>query len=427
MGDRPSTTPPIRYAWTTPPDLAAAMADGATIDVLYVHLPFGRDIESAAGIEGHQLFMEQAAWGIRRCLEDLGRPFGIQQWPVDDLVLWLGDWPDLACDEPLEQWLDAQLRLHLSQLDIDAQTRARLAELTIAHQRLPALGVADPLRSYARALHHAQLGACDPAARERQRSAQLMTRALRERAFVFHYQPIVDVVLGRVIAHEALCRGTLDALRFPDVIFAAAERTNKIWELGRVLRDLIGVSLDGVPVDASNAPLMFINVHPNDLDDPAFLEQALSGPLAPHAKRVVVELTERAAIRDYRRVKAFFATLRRHGYQLAIDDLGSGYAGLTALAELEPDFIKFDMGLIRDLHLHPVKQRLIERMHDFAMEIGAETISEGVECAEERDALLRIGCNVMQGYFFARPAPAFADVPKERFPAPPPNNRSLVG
>lgn len=403
------------------------MADGATIDVLYVHLPFGRDIEANFGIEGHQHFMEQAAWGIRRCVEDAGRPFGIQQWPVDDLVLWLGDWPDAPSGESLEQWLDGQLRHELAQLDIDAHTRARLSEVTISHQRLPPIGVADPLRFYARALQHAQRGACDPAARERQRSAQIMERAIRERAFVFHYQPIVDVTRASVIAHEALCRGTLDALRFPDVIFGAAERTNKLWELGRVLRDLVAVSLEEMDASTGIESRLFVNVHPSDLDDPAFLEQTLSGPLARFAKRIVVELTERAAIRDYRRVKAFFATLRRHGYQLAIDDLGSGYAGLTSLAELEPDFIKFDMGLIRDLHLHPVKQRLIERMHDFAIEIGAETISEGVECAEERDALLRLGCHLMQGYFFARPAPGFPEVPAERFPVPSPRPRSLTG
>lgn len=427
MGDRASTERPIRYAWTTPPDLAAAMADGATIDVLYVHLPFGRDIEANFGIEGHQHFMEQAAWGIRRCVEDRGRPFGIQQWPVDDLVLWLGDWPEPTAGDCLEQWLDQELRRELHQLDIDADTLTRLSEVTIAHQRLPSTGISDPLRSYARALHHAQRGACDPAARERQRSALLLERAIRERAFIFHYQPIVDVTQARVIAHEALCRGTLDALRFPDVIFSAAERTNKLWDLGRVLRDLIAACLERTPPTGAREPLLFLNVHPSDLDDPAFLEQALSGPLAANAHRIVVELTERAAIRDYRRVKAFFATLRRHGYQLAIDDLGSGYAGLTSLAELEPDFIKFDMGLIRDLHLHPVKQRLIERMQEFAVEIGSQTISEGVECAEERDALLRIGCKFMQGYFFARPAPTFVDVPAERFPKPPYNARSMVG
>jgi EAL domain-containing protein (putative c-di-GMP-specific phosphodiesterase class I) len=256
-------------------------------------------------------------------------------------------------------------------------------------------------------------------AREKQQGTEAMDAAIVDRAFLFHYQPIVDTRARRILAYEALARGTRDPLRFPDVIFSTAERCDRIWELGRVLRDIAADGLDGwVGSEATPDPLLFINVHPRDIEDPVFLEQALSGGLARHAHRVVIELTERAAIADYRRVKPFFATLRRRGFRLAIDDLGSGYAGLTSLAELEPDFIKFDMGLVRDLHLHPVKQRLIERMNEFAEEIGAQTISEGVETAEERDALVRAGCCHMQGYFFARPAPRPPEIPAERWPDP---------
>lgn len=404
----------LHYAWVLPPNLAHAIAQGTTIDVIYLHIPFACEFEAERGRGPHAALLANLVGSLQKTLESTGKPFGVQAWPMDDLVVWLGDWDNKGLSA--QQWLRERVRDAFRSIEIPANFSARLGELSTCQERLPLEPHRDPLRVFSELLTTVQRGACDPIAREHQRQADLMEEALRRRAFVFHYQPIVDIPNQRVIAHEALCRGTLDALRFPDVIFGAAERTQKVWDLGRVLRDLIADALDNFTSDSTNHALMFLNVHPSDIDDPVFLEQALSGGLQRHAHRVVLELTERAAIRDYRRVKAFFQTLRRHGYRLAIDDLGSGYAGLTALAELEPDFIKFDMGLIRDLHLHPVKQRLIERMHDFAEEIGAETISEGVECVEERDALLETGCNVMQGYFFARPAPALANVPSERFP-----------
>ncbi len=410
---------PTEYAWSTPPELAERVAAGAPAEVLYVHVPFGCELETAAGAVGHGAIMDAIVDATRALLAEIGCPFGVQIWPTDGVLAWLTGPPyaTRASSDALESGLEVRLAAAVREAvraePMPSHLHGRIAEIAVSRQRL-ALGGA-LLRAYARAVREAKREACDPTVRELQRSAEIMELALLERAFEFHYQPIVDCERGVVLAHEALCRGTLDGLRFPDAIFGVAERTQRVWELGRVLRDRIAADLD---THVEDGPLVFVNVHPGDIDDPVFLEQALSGALRRHASRVVVELTERAAIRDYRRVKAVFATLRRCGYRLAIDDLGSGYAGLTALAELEPDFIKFDMALVRDLHLHPVKQRLIRRMHEFAIEIGAKTISEGVETVEERDALLHVGCTSMQGYLFARPAPGFAGVPADRFPGP---------
>ena len=397
--------PSTDWAWSVPGRLTQHVAAGGSAEVLYVHIPFGCDLEATAGVQRHAAMMVAAVDAARVVFEESGHPFGLQVWPMDDIVAWIAG----PAPEGIETALAAAVREAVRDLDVP-QHAGEIA----ASRRALRTSCGDAVRGYARAVREAQREACDPDIRELKQRADLMELALVQRAFVFHYQPIVDCQTRAVLAHEALCRGTLEGLRFPDVIFGVAERTSKVWELGRVLRDRAATELDAR--DDDDERLLFINVHPGDIDDPVFLEQALSGGLSQHASRIVVELTERAAIDDYRRVKAIFATLRRCGYRLAIDDLGSGYAGLTALAELEPDFIKFDMGLVRDLHLHPVKQRLIGRMHEFALEIGAETISEGVECAEERDALLDNGCTKMQGYLFARPAPGWGDVPDDRFP-----------
>ena len=412
-----NSSPP---AWSVPAAVEAHASAGAAINILFVHIPFASSVEESEGPASHATLMASIGRALARVLEATGCTFGLQRWPADDFVAWIADTPDRPApriDSALELRISTQLAKAIAATPGAPEiARNRASEITVAREQMPFVEGPSQVNAYARALLAAQRGACDPVARDLLESAHLIDRALAARAFHFFHQPIVDCRSGTVLAHEALCRGTLDEFRFPDVIFGVAERTKRVWELGRVLRELVAEELDARESSGRDS-MVFINVHPLDIDDPVFLEQALSGALARHADRIVVELTERAAIGDYRRVKAFFATLRRRGYRLAIDDLGSGYAGLTALAVLEPDFIKFDMGLVRDLHLHPVKQRLIRRMHEFAGEIGAQTISEGVENELERDALLSAGCSMMQGYFFARPAPGYPDVDPDRFPA----------
>ncbi len=409
----------IGVSWGAPRGLVTAVQAGAAVELLYVHVPFAVELDDTEKERSYDHLVESVGEALTTFLSGLDCAYGIERWPADDFVAWLADSPHrplrpIHSPDELTSAAGVYIRESLTAQGLHPSIRSRSEELSVARARMPFAPDADIHRGYARTLRTAQRDACDPVARQLQQCTEDLDEALARRAFEFHYQPIVDIHDRSVLAYEALCRGTSVPLRFPDVIFGAAERCDRVWELGRVLRDIVADDFNR-PEASDESLLVFINVHPRDIDDPVFLEQALSGPLTDNAHRIVIELTERAAIEDYRRVKAFFATLRRRGYRLAIDDLGSGYAGLTALAELEPDFIKFDMGLIRDLHLQPVKQRLINRMNEFAQEIGAQTISEGVECAEERDALLAAGCRIMQGYFFARPGPGRPQVPPKTF------------
>ncbi len=405
------------------PLLLGHLSRAAPVELLYVHVPFLEDLDTAAFASVYDTVHATTVETIQAFVEDLGCAYGIVRWPADDYVVWLAD----TVEAPMRPVLDPDeiavacgivLRRAIARRVSHPIIEERLDELTVARAPVAFAPDQPPERRFARSLRRAQQSACDPLARKKQEAVRTLDEALANRAFAYHYQPIVDVASGRPLAYEALVRGTSDPLRFPDVIFGTAERCGYVWDLGRCLRDVLATDLStgALARGRADADLVFMNVHPSDLEDPVFLDQAISGSLSEHAERVVIELTERAAIADYRRVKAIFSTLRRHGYRLAIDDLGAGYAGLTALAELEPEFIKFDMGLVRDVHRQGVKRRLIQRMNEFATEIGATTISEGVECAEERDALLEIGCRNMQGYFFARPARPPSPVPADRFP-----------
>ncbi len=217
------------------------------------------------------------------------------------------------------------------------------------------------------------------------------------------YQPIVCWSRQEVFGHEALVRSDEPTLADPAALFAAAERLNAVQRLGRAIRERIAERLDELP-----APLLFINLHPADLLDEAMLSP--SSPLAPGARRIVFEITEREALHAVSDLPDRLAALRRLGYRLALDDLGAGYASLSSFAALGPDVIKVDMSLTRDVDGSPFKQKLVFALHSLCENLGTSVIVEGVERVEERDALLGLGCDLFQGYLFARPGREFPPV-----------------
>jgi EAL domain-containing protein (putative c-di-GMP-specific phosphodiesterase class I) len=144
-----------------------------------------------------------------------------------------------------------------------------------------------------------------------------------------------------------------------------------------------------------------VNLHAKDLvDDKLF---AADSPLGAIAHRVILEVTERASLDDLDHVHERVVALRQLGYRLAIDDLGAGYNSLNAVALLEPDVVKLDMSLVRSVHTAPTKQRMVRAMVSLSTELGAQVIAEGVETEEERACLCDLGCDLLQGYLFAKP------------------------
>ena len=141
-----------------------------------------------------------------------------------------------------------------------------------------------------------------------------------------------------------------------------------------------------------------MNIDPHDFADPGFGEL---GSVDPH--RVVLEITERTAIKDYPKFRERLRTFREQGFRFAVDDAGSGYAGLGSIANLEPDFIKLDMSLINSIDTNFIKQNLVETMVGFAKEQGAMVIAEGIERAEELETVKRIGVPLVQGFLLHRP------------------------
>jgi len=104
------------------------------------------------------------------------------------------------------------------------------------------------------------------------------------------------------------------------------------------------------------------------------------------------------------------SVLRELGFRIAVDDLGVGYAGLNSIAMLEPEFIKLDMTLVRKIDEQPVKQKLVSSLTALSKDMGHQVIAEGVETREERDTLVELGCDLLQGYLFSRPERDFPPV-----------------
>jgi EAL domain-containing protein (putative c-di-GMP-specific phosphodiesterase class I) len=218
------------------------------------------------------------------------------------------------------------------------------------------------------------------------------------------YQPLVCWSKRQIFGYEALVRSQEPALPHPGALFDAAERLDRTSDLGRAIRRKIPLPLAQAPASAQ----MFVNLHPRDLvDDELFSPR---DPLAKHASRVVLEITERASLHGVADLHARIGDLRKMGFKIAIDDIGAGYAGLTSFAMLEPEVVKVDMALVRDIHKSAMKKKLVHSMVSLCRDLSIQLIAEGVESADERDCLVELGCDYLQGYFFAKPGPAFPTV-----------------
>jgi EAL domain-containing protein (putative c-di-GMP-specific phosphodiesterase class I) len=179
-------------------------------------------------------------------------------------------------------------------------------------------------------------------------------------------------------------------------MFDAAERLGRVHDLGRTIRARAAASLNG-----ESAAVLFVNVHALELTDTDLYRT--SSPLSARAAAVVLEVTERTSFERVPDLRARIKGLRDLGYRIAVDDLGAGYAGLTSFAALEPDVVKLDMALVRGVDREPIKYRLVGSMTRLCRDLGILVVAEGVETPAEKEALLELGCDLLQGYLFGRP------------------------
>ena len=255
------------------------------------------------------------------------------------------------------------------------------------------------------ALDRPSKGGTDPGRKDGIARLAALDRTIAQKSFTFHYQPIVDARAGTIAAYEALCRPTDPVFVSPLELIHAAETAGRVAPLGQALREVAVAPIDRLPAGTS----LFVNIHPLEVGD-RLLDPKLEPVIAAIAPRIVLEITEGTALQGFDRVRAVLKRVKALGFRIALDDLGAGYAGLNSLALLEPDFIKLDMAMLRGIGYSSRSARLVRRITEFADGEGMRVIGEGIETAEERAVVTDLGCHLLQGYFFSRPAPPFVAV-----------------
>ena len=236
--------------------------------------------------------------------------------------------------------------------------------------------------------------------RERSRKVADLKTMLREGAVEIEYHPIVVTDTKEVYGFEALARGGIKGMRSPEVMFGVADEANLIWELSRLCRQR---AIEGIPTHLTSDQFLFLNIDPHDFRDPTFRYLDIEELGIDHPDRIVLEITERTAITDYPAFQEYLKVFRAHGFRFAVDDAGSGYAGLGSIANLSPDFIKLDISLISGIDTNFMKQNLVETMVNFANDHGIKVIAEGVEREEEYETVKSLGVHLTQGFLFHQP------------------------
>lgn len=231
---------------------------------------------------------------------------------------------------------------------------------------------------------------------------RLLDRACSGEGIETVLQPIVDLHRLVVVGYEALTRFGRDAPT-PDRWFAAAAERGRVPELEAATLDVALGHRRGLPRNC----FLTVNLEPESLVAPAVVTRLTAeGSLAG----VVLELTEHRPAADPAALRAGLDRLRSVGALIAVDDAGSGYAGLQQLLDLRPSLLKLDRSLVEGLDKDEAKVALIEMMGVLAGRIDAWLLAEGVETREEAARLMDLGVPLAQGYLFARPAPPWADI-----------------
>jgi EAL domain-containing protein (putative c-di-GMP-specific phosphodiesterase class I)/GGDEF domain-containing protein len=378
------------------------------VTILYIHFVWYEKIEEIYGWQRLDDVLETTAEAVRQFYEqehpNRESLMMVSHVADDDFILFTemagedgpGDERIRSVSRRLEQWLRRRIE------DAHGEDLAALCGIYVGS----AVAFRNPKIRTERLIYRGIREAAGAArgALEWERSSKIaeLKSTLREGAVFIEYHPIIVTATQAIYGFEALARGTRRELRSPEVLFEVAEEANLLWELSRLLRRR---AVEGIADRLKPDQFLFVNVDPHDFDDPSFRELDLQ-EFGIEGNRIVLEITERTAIKDYPRFQEYLAAFRARGFRFAVDDAGSGYAGLGSIANLAPDYIKLDISLISNIDTNFLKQNLVSTIVGFAESEGAKVIAEGVERREEFETIRQLGVHLTQGFLFHRPSAA---------------------
>lgn len=218
--------------------------------------------------------------------------------------------------------------------------------------------------------------------------------------FEYAYQPIVNVRTRTIFGHEALVRGPNGESAW-SVLSQVTDANRYMFDQACRVKAIRGAAALGI------SEMLSINFLPNAVYRPeACIRSTLNAAREYDfpIERIIFEVTESEQVMDRPHLVNIFEEYRRFGFRSAIDDFGAGYAGLNLLADFQPDIIKIDMELVRDIDTKRPKQAIVGGIVAICAELGIQVLAEGIETPGERDFLARAGVELMQGYLFCKPA-----------------------
>jgi len=394
-------------------DRIESLADGRRLGIIVLELPGLSAVEAAHGWE----VVDRLLAGVASCLKAL-RGRGL---PASAVVTLDGVHSNTF---PIFLWesveggdLDTGA-LATAADDLGRVMRARLGSAPWAPPPPPvdfSLGYAlvclQPTMRFERLVHQGireALGMTLRAVERIEQERALELRAiLREERLTTMYQPIVDLDRGLIMGYEALTRGPANThFAVPKALFSCSHTARLSYELDRVCRRRAVQNARGFDPGKK----LFLNSLPESLGRPGFLDPALQSVLdeaALHPRNLVLEITERSAIHDFEVFGRELDRLRRQGFLVAIDDVGTGYSSLQTVSEVQADFLKIDMSLIKNIHQSLIKQDLVHSLLQVASRTATKVVAEGIETEEEYRALRTCGVHYGQGFYLAPPGPPF--------------------
>jgi diguanylate cyclase (GGDEF)-like protein/PAS domain S-box-containing protein len=394
--------------------LSHAQRRGTLMAVVFLDLDHFKDVNDAHGHAVGDQLLVALAQRLRDSLRDgdtLARVGG------DEFVAVLADIPDVGeCERVLERLLVAASQ------PVSLTGRLLQVSGSLGAALFPQDGSeADTLLRHAdQAMYQAkQAGkrryqlfdvAQDISTRQRVESRARVAQALAQREFVLHFQPKVNLRLGRVVGAEVLVRwqdpqrGLLaPGLFLPDIEGHPLSAQLGDWVLGAALAQLADWRRAGFRLPLS------VNISAHHLQQPHFVSR-LAEHLRAHPQVVPtdleLEVLETSALEDIPRVSALMRECQAMGVSFALDDFGTGYSSLTYLKRLPASVLKIDQSFVRDMLGSQDDLAIVQGVIGLAKAFGREVIAEGVETRAHADALQRLGCELAQGYGVARPMSA---------------------
>ncbi|MEW6758088.1 MAG: EAL domain-containing protein [Acidobacteriota bacterium] len=385
------------------------MAEDRYLGVVLLQVSDLERLESVFGFDRYEGILRRAAFHIQ---DVNNREFGGQL-----LITQRGVFDDQFCVFAPYSLLSAGALLALERI---ARRMYGALESELALQEVPGLSLLlgysmlhyNPFLRFERLVHRVIEETAALAQRQEETELVLHELELRQiltrQAIHSVYQPIVHLESGEILGYEALARGPAGTpYEWPEALFTFARQSR----LSRQLDHQCKMAALEAAKNRPEGKKLFINTLPTTLDDPDFLGEPAVDLLHRHGlapSEVVWELTERHAIENYDAFRTIMRDYLAMGYQVALDDLGTGYSSIQTITHVRPSYLKVDISLVKDIHLNLLKQELVSSLLILSRNINAHLVAEGIETEAELRAIRALGVTLGQGHLLSPPAPHFA-------------------